>query len=151
MAIILCIETSTDVCSVCISDGKRLLAIRETGRSYSHNEVIAVFIDECVKEANMQIRDLEAVSISRGPGSYTALRIGTSTAKGICYALDIPLITVDTLKALALSVTDIVKPNGVIIPMIDARRDEVYAAVYDSSFKELARSLILSPISKFDL
>jgi len=131
MPTILNIETSTDVCSVCISRDAAVLAIRETGRSYSHNEVIAVFIDECIREAGLQMKDLDAVAIGQGPGSYTALRIGTATAKGICFALSIPLIAIGTLDALRLSMVDRAQNSDLIIPMIDARRREVYRAIYD--------------------
>jgi tRNA threonylcarbamoyladenosine biosynthesis protein TsaB len=130
MATILNIETSTDICSVCIADGTEVLAVRETPRSYSHSEVIAVFVDECLQEAEMTARDLDAVSISRGPGSYTALRIGAATAKGICFAVDIPLISVGTLKALASTLISVCGDNEIIIPMLDARRKEVYHAIY---------------------
>lgn len=137
MATILNIETSTDICSVCISRGDEILSIRETPRSYSHSEVIAVFVDECLKEANLSTNDLDAVSISRGPGSYTALRIGAATAKGICFAMDIPLISIGTLEALAGSVIHLCGENDIIIPMIDARRKEVYHAIYNHDFKNI--------------
>ncbi|MFT4535142.1 MAG: tRNA threonylcarbamoyladenosine biosynthesis protein TsaB [Saprospiraceae bacterium] len=137
MAMILNIETSTDICSVCISRGSEVLSIRETPRSYSHSEVIAVFIDECFKEMSITAKNLDAVSISRGPGSYTALRIGAATAKGICFAVDIPLISVGTLEALAGSVMHLCGANDLVIPMIDARRKEVYHAIYNRSFENL--------------
>ncbi len=133
MPIILNIETSTDICSVCLSKNSEVLAVRETERSYSHSEVIAVFIDECVKESGMSVNDIDAVSVSRGPGSYTALRIGAATAKGICFALSIPLIAVDTLDALRYSIADKAGVGDLIIPMIDARRKEVYCCIYDSN------------------
>lgn len=138
MSLILNIETSTDICSVCLSEKGEILSIRETERSYSHSEVIAVFIDECVKEAGLTMKDIEAVSISRGPGSYTALRIGAATAKGICFALSIPLIAIDSLDALRQSIISMAGPNDLIIPMIDARRKEVYHCVYDSKGNVLA-------------
>lgn len=138
MPIILNIETSTDICSVCLSKDSKVLSLRETERSYSHSEVIAIFIDECVKEAGLSMKDLEAVSVSQGPGSYTALRIGTATAKGICFALSIPLICVGTLDALKNSVIGQAGSNDLIIPLIDARRMEVYHCVYDSKGKILA-------------
>lgn len=137
MPVILSIETSTDICSICISNNSDLLAIRETPRSYSHSEVIAVFIDECLKELGMSTKDLDAVSISRGPGSYTALRIGAATAKGICFASDIPLISVGTLEALAQPILPLCGENDVVIPMIDARRKEVYHAIFDHKFYKL--------------
>jgi len=137
MAYILNIETSTDICSVCIAKGETIVSIRETERSYSHSEVIATFIKECLVEASMEPSDLDAIAVSRGPGSYTALRIGTATAKGMCFALDIPLISIDTLTALANSVHKEVGDNEIIIPMIDARRKEVYHAHYDKAMNIL--------------
>lgn len=130
MPIILNIETSTDVCSICVAKDGHVLSIRETERSYSHSEVIAVFIDECIKEAGLSMNDLDAVAVSKGPGSYTALRIGASTAKGICFALSIPLLSVGTLEALSKSVIDKAGSRDLVIPMIDARRKEVYHCIY---------------------
>jgi len=140
MPIILNIETSTDICSVCIARDNKVLSIRETERSYSHSEVIAVFIDECIKEIGIKMEDMDAVSISQGPGSYTALRIGSSTAKGICFALSIPLIAIGTLDALRNSIADRAGSKDLIIPMIDARRKEVYRCVYD------VQGTILAPV-----
>lgn len=137
MPIILNIETSTDICSICISQDGAVLSMKETERSYSHSEVIAVFIEECIKEAGIEITDLDAVSVSQGPGSYTALRIGASTAKGICFSLSIPLISIGTLDALSCSVREDVGENDLIIPMIDARRKEVYHCVFSSDGKLL--------------
>jgi len=134
---ILCIETSTDICSVCIAEESKLLAIKETERSYSHSEVITLFIEECLKEANLTIDDMDAVAVSSGPGSYTALRIGSSTAKGICYAKGIPLISVDTIKSLGQGIISKVAENDLVIPLLDARRKEVYHAVYDSNLEEI--------------
>jgi len=137
MPTILNIETSTDICSVCIASGLEVLAIRETPRSYSHSESIAVFIDECLKELDMKAADLDAVAIGGGPGSYTALRIGAATAKGICYAVSIPMIAIGTLDALAATLVGRVGETDLIIPMIDARRSEVYRAIYNSKGDEL--------------
>ena len=131
MPTILNIETSTDICSVCISSNSEVLSIRETERSYSHSEVIAVFIDECIKEAGISMKDLDAVAVSQGPGSYTALRIGTATAKGICFALSIPLIAIGTLASLRESIAKKAGDHDLIIPLIDARRKEVYRCVYN--------------------
>lgn len=134
MPIILNIETSTDVCSICVSNGLEVLAIRETDESYVHASKVTVFIQECLSEANLTLIDIDAVALSKGPGSYTALRIGASTAKGICYALDKPLIAIDTLQSLALASRDKEQNEGAIYcPMIDARRMEVYTALFDAS------------------
>lgn len=134
---ILCIETSTDVCSVGIATDGVLVALRETERTYSHTEVITLFIQEVLTEAGLLMSDLAAVAVSSGPGSYTALRIGSSTAKGICYALGIPLLSVDTIRALACGIKDRVGPQDLIIPLLDARRKEAYHAVYDAQLTEL--------------
>jgi len=138
MPTILNIETSTDICSVCISRNGAVLSLRETERSYSHSEVIAVFIDQCIKEAGLRMKDLDAVAVSQGPGSYPALRIGTATAKGICFAMSIPLIAVGTLDALYNSVVHKAESNDLIIPLIDARRKEVYRCVFNSKGEILA-------------
>ena len=134
MGLILIIETATEVCSVAlVSDGK-LLSIRESDRLNSHSAKLAVYIDEVIKEAGISVKDIEAVAVSKGPGSYTGLRIGVSSAKGLCYALNIPLISVDTLQSMCF---EVIKSNiqfdsdAILCPMIDARRMEVYSAFYD--------------------
>jgi tRNA threonylcarbamoyladenosine biosynthesis protein TsaB len=125
---ILNIETATKNCSVALAkDGKTIISKEIAEEGYSHAERLHVFIEEIIKEAGITFNDLSAVAVSQGPGSYTGLRIGVSAAKGLCYALDIPLIAVDTLKALASQVTI---SSGLIIPMIDARRMEVYSAIF---------------------
>jgi len=132
---ILNIETSTKNCSVSISkDGKRL-AIKELNNgNYSHAEVLHPFINAVLEEAKIKISELHAVSVSKGPGSYTGLRIGVSAAKGLCFAQNIPLISIETLTSLAHATK---VENGVIIPMLDARRMEVYAAVYNSDYDQI--------------
>jgi len=137
MPTILNLETSTDICSVCIASDLEVVASRETPRSYSHSESIAVFIDECLKELDMKAIDLDAVAIGGGPGSYTALRIGAATAKGICYAMGIPLIAIGTMEALASTLVGRVGESDLIIPMIDARRKEVYRSIYNHEGQEL--------------
>ena len=137
MAIILAIETSTKNCSVALFDSSRILAIKESDKQqYVHSEKLTLFIQEVIDMANISLNDLDAIAISKGPGSYTGLRIGTSTAKGLCYALDIPLISVSTLKSMAfgMSKNHLAK---IYCPMIDARRDEVFAALFDANNKEL--------------
>lgn len=135
MTSILLLETSTRVCSVGLSIDNRLVSIRETSESQSHSELITSFIEEVVSEPGLAFTDLSAVAVSMGPGSYTGLRIGVSTAKGICYALDIPLIAIDTLKAMAFGMLQKADPklrhNSFFCPMIDARRMEVYTQVFD--------------------
>lgn len=135
---LLCIETSTTVCSVCVASEKnppageaRILAIRESNEGYTHAENLHVFIGEILKETGLTFKDIGAVAVSKGPGSYTGLRIGVSAAKGFCYSLNIPLISVDTLQAMALQVAGKVKEDVIYCPMLDARRMEVYCAVYN--------------------
>ncbi len=136
---ILNIETATPVCSVALSDGDKILSSREIKEGNSHSSHLSVFIEECLKEAGMEPQELDAVAVSSGPGSYTGLRIGYSTAKGLCYALDKPLIVVDTLASLADTVRKIgnYKTCDLICPMIDARRMEVYMAVFDMELKKI--------------
>jgi len=130
MAYILNIETATKNCSVSIAkDGETLICKEIAEQGYSHAEKLHLFIEEALKDLNLNFSDLDAIAVSQGPGSYTGLRIGVSAAKGLCYALDIPLVAVDTLEVLAskLSISE-----GIVIPMIDARRMEVYSAIFDS-------------------
>jgi tRNA threonylcarbamoyladenosine biosynthesis protein TsaB len=132
---ILNLETATKNCSVSISqDGKTILCKEMAEAGYSHAEKLHVFIEECLKESKLSFNDLSAIAVSQGPGSYTGLRIGVSAAKGLCFALNLPLISVDTLQVLAsqLSITE-----GVVIPMIDARRMEVYSAIFTSKFDKI--------------
>jgi tRNA threonylcarbamoyladenosine biosynthesis protein TsaB len=132
---ILNLETATKNCSVSISQNGQTILCKEMAEAgYSHAEKLHVFIEECIKESNISFKDLSAIAVSQGPGSYTGLRIGVSAAKGLCFALDLPLIAVDTLQVLAskLSISD-----GVIIPMIDARRMEVYSAVFNSKLEKI--------------
>ena len=132
MTYILNIETATKNCSVSLTKNGQTIALREIAeQGYSHAEKLHVFIEEIIREAGILFNDLSAVAVSHGPGSYTGLRIGVSTAKGLCYSLNIPLISIDTLTSLASKVKI---EKGIIIPMIDARRMEVYSAIFDSNF-----------------
>ena len=137
MATILSIETSTRVCSVAISMNENVVVVKETHVSNSHAELITLLCQQALLEAGLEFSGLDAVAVSQGPGSYTGLRIGVSTAKGLCYGLDIPLIAVSTLEAMALGmITTTPHPeNAVFCPMIDARRMEVYNAVFSSHLK----------------
>ena len=135
MALILCIETSTTNCSVAISDNGKIVALQEDNNNqYSHAEKLHLFIDEVLKKTKTSKSNLQAIAVSKGPGSYTGLRIGVSAAKGLCFALDIPLISIPTLDVLAHQVESI---NGIIISMLDARRLEVYSAVYSSDYNQI--------------
>jgi len=132
MALILYIETTTKCCSVALAENNNILAIKETFSSYTHAENLTLFIEEVMSESGHTYSNLDAVTVSKGPGSYMGLRIGVSTAKGLCYALDIPLIAVDTLQAMALSMSEKHgKAYDLFCPMLDARRMEVYCALLD--------------------
>ncbi len=137
---ILNIETSTGVCSVSISSGSETIALRESMTGRSHAAMVTVFIDEVMKEAGLDFSMLSGVAVSRGPGSYTGLRIGVSVAKGLCYGAGLPLIAVNTLAVMALMV--ISSPHAptdghtVLCPMIDARRMEVYMALFDEKGRQ---------------
>lgn len=144
MATILCLETATTNCSVGIAKDGEILAIKEdNSKGYSHAEKLHVFINDILKETGLTVDDLDAVAVSKGPGSYTGLRIGVSTAKGLCFSLDIPLISVPTLQLLAKQLKE---TEEIIVSMLDARRMEVYSAVYDSDFEEIreTRAEVLS-------
>ncbi|WP_347173367.1 tRNA (adenosine(37)-N6)-threonylcarbamoyltransferase complex dimerization subunit type 1 TsaB [Polaribacter uvawellassae] len=138
MAYILNIETSTKNCSVSISKDGKLIAIKELNNgNYSHAEVLHPYINDVITKAKITFKKLDAIAVSKGPGSYTGLRIGVSAAKGLCFALNIPLISVNTLQSLAMSITSISDDNSVIIPMLDARRMEVYSAVFNSDYNQI--------------
>ena len=131
MAYILNIETATKNCSVSLAKDGEIVALKELNEGgFSHAEKLHEFISEVISIANVSFSELIAVAVSKGPGSYTGLRIGVSAAKGLCFALDIPLISVNTLTSLAHSVSI---SDGFKIPMLDARRMEVYAAVFDAN------------------
>jgi tRNA threonylcarbamoyladenosine biosynthesis protein TsaB len=136
MAYILCIETSTKICSVALFNDSRLIDSEEQGGEYSHAENLAVFIDRLLKRQEINYSDLSAVTVTKGPGSYTGLRIGVSLAKGIAYGASIPLIAIDSLKSMAWGAIQKSMDNEAFYcPMIDARRMEVFAAVYDSKLQ----------------
>lgn len=135
MALLLHIETATTNCSVSLAESGKLLGLKEhASPQYSHAEELHLFIQQMMKESGKSLADLSAVAVSKGPGSYTGLRIGVSAAKGLCYALDIPLISVATLESLARHQED---QEGFIIPVLDARRMEVYSSVYTSDIQEV--------------
>ena len=135
MAYILNIETSTTNCSVCLSfEGETLVLKEDYDNNYSHAERLHVYIDEVLKQADIKSSQLDAIAVSKGPGSYTGLRIGVSAAKGLCFALGKPLIAISTLEALTHQVKT---KEGIIIPMLDARRLEVYSAVFDNGYNRL--------------
>lgn len=140
MAVILCIETSTDVCSTALTAEGTVLCHREDFTGRNHAAMLSGFVKDCLDRARELEMSVDAVAVSMGPGSYTGLRIGLSEAKGLAFGLDVPLIGIDTLQLLAVSVmfsgTEI--PDGALsAPMIDARRMEVFTAVYDAALQPL--------------
>jgi tRNA threonylcarbamoyladenosine biosynthesis protein TsaB len=153
---ILCLETSTAVCSVALVENGNVVALRESLDGQNHAEKITLFIDEVMKEAGIAYKDLDAVATSMGPGSYTGLRIGVSTAKGLCYAMEKPLIAIDTLAAMAcgfLSQQSTVNSQqiessefkaqsseSILCPMIDARRMEVYTAFFNEKLERTSET-----------
>lgn len=151
MAKLLLIETATEVCSAAIAVDGRVIALAEEPDQPNHAARLTLLIQECTRQAGLTLAALDAVALSRGPGSYTSLRVGSSVAKGICYALDKPLLAVDTLRALAGAAlaeyhkTEADLSDLLILPMLDARRKEVWTAVYDAQLHELvpAQPLVL--------
>lgn len=141
LALILNIETSTKKCSVALFDDFRLISEKSLiSDKYSHSENLTVFIEEIFNEIQYSIKDLDAISVSKGPGSYTGLRIGVSTAKGLSYALNKPLISISTLKSMAYCMSKKRKEFDLYCPMIDARRMEVFSAFYNQK-NELVREV----------
>ena len=138
---ILCLETATPTCSVALNDGEKTLALRECKGQNAHSEKITIFINEVMNEVGIGYDQLDAVAVSKGPGSYTGLRIGVSTAKGVCYAAGLPLMAVDTLHAMAYGMRDRLgaelQPGDLLVPMIDARRMEVYCSVFDANLSRV--------------
>jgi len=132
MSLILSIDTSTKVCSVALHQYGKLLAINELHTEKSHSGMLTKLCENVVKYAGFSLKSLDAVAVAKGPGSYTGLRIGVSTAKGFCFALDKPLISVNTLEAMAYQVKDFYDETHLLCPMIDARRMEVYCQIFDN-------------------
>jgi tRNA threonylcarbamoyladenosine biosynthesis protein TsaB len=139
MASILCLETSTEVCSVALSVNGIVSEVREDKSGKNHAQLLAGFVEEVMKSQNLPFNRLDAIAVSGGPGSYTGLRIGVSTAKGLCFATGLPLIAIPSLQAMAHNFVNSTANFGLegndhiyFCPMIDARRMEVYAAIYDN-------------------
>jgi tRNA threonylcarbamoyladenosine biosynthesis protein TsaB len=145
MEYILCIETSTTSCSVCLTANETIIGYREINNGYTHTENLHIFIEEVLKEGGLFFSQLSAVAVSKGPGSYTGLRIGVSAAKGLCYALNIPLISIDTLQSMSWQVINLKQQDILYCPMLDARRMEVYCAVYDKDLQPVlpVKALVL--------
>lgn len=142
---ILHLETATKVCSVGLSKNGKLIGLKEIEEDgYSHGENLNCFIEDVTRETEVSLSQLSAISLASGPGSYTGLRIGAATAKGLCYALEIPLIAIDALQTLA-EIAREVYPDKILCPLIDARRMEVYNSFYDENnhlIKEISADII---------
>lgn len=137
MCYILNIESSSTNCSVSLSKNGELLSVKEKNdEKYSHSTKLHSYIDSVLNQENIDIKDLSAIAVSKGPGSYTGLRIGVAAAKGLCFSLDIPLISISTLLVLSKKIKI---DSGLIIPVLDARRDEVYSAIFDSQYNVIEK------------
>lgn len=133
MSFILNIESSSTICSVSLTKNGDLISIKENNdEKYSHSTKLHSFINEVISDSKITINELSAIAVSKGPGSYTGLRIGVAAAKGLCFSLDIPLISVSTLLILSKQIKI---SSGLILPVLDARRNEVYSAIYDANYK----------------
>lgn len=140
MALILNIETSETICSVALANNNKIIALKESTEERSHARLVTVFIEEIFVNSTYSLQNLDAIAVTKGPGSYTGLRIGVSTAKGLCYGLSIPLISVGTLTALANAAIKKKEYNNCkICPMIDARRMEVYSAIYNNDLTKIKK------------
>jgi tRNA threonylcarbamoyladenosine biosynthesis protein TsaB len=136
---ILHLETATNVCSVALSEGGKLLALRETDEDRSHGTVLTVFMQEVLTESGLKSTDIDAISVSKGPGSYTGLRIGVSVTKGFAYAQNIPVIGVSTLEVICIAALEDIRLKDIqknhneisLCPLLDARRMEVYTAYFE--------------------
>jgi tRNA threonylcarbamoyladenosine biosynthesis protein TsaB len=135
--LILLLETATSSCSVALTENGKIIGFKEVNERNIHASHITLFIEELMINAGKNYSDLDAIAVSKGPGSYTGLRIGVSTAKGLCYALDIPLIGIDTLEAMASGLQSRIDiaDSDLLIPMIDARRMEVYTGIFQKDLK----------------
>lgn len=145
MAVILNIDTTSDLCSVCLVKDGKVLSIKENNKDKSHSGLITTFIQQVTEEAQIKLENIDAIAVSKGPGSYTGLRIGVSTAKGLCFALDKPLIAVSTLQAMAqyVSLKTEITSDTIFISMVEARQDEIYVAVYDHVLTEIDKPQVL--------
>lgn len=148
MALILNIETASPVCSVALALDGSVMGIKETTEQSDHSSILTVFIDELMQEQGTSLHSLDAIAISAGPGSYTGLRIGAATAKGLCYALSKPLLVIDSLESLASGMyKNHPLIGGIYCPTIDARRDEIYYGLFEEGkiIMETSRNIILDP------
>jgi len=141
VALILNIETSTEVCSVCTSENSQLLAIEEENKANSHSSVITLLIQRLFEKSSRNLQEIDAVAVSAGPGSFTGLRIGASVAKGLCYALDKPLLAIPTTQAMAAGTIEQVKDKDALYcAVVDSIKDELYAELYDANLVPVVRT-----------
>lgn len=139
MSLILCIETTTEICSVALAQNGKTIGLLQIEQGNTHAARLHGLVQNVLQNAGYGLNQLSAVAVCKGPGSYTGLRVGVSAAKGYCYALDIPLIAIDSLTSLAayFAQNNDMSPNALLVPMIDARRMEVYTAVFDQKLNML--------------
>jgi tRNA threonylcarbamoyladenosine biosynthesis protein TsaB len=142
MAYILCLETATEICSVALLKNDVVIALQENHEGNSHATQITLLIEAVMKKSNIELNQLNAIAVSKGPGSYTGLRVGVSTAKGLCFALNIPLIATNTLHSLAQYLLSTInhQPSTILCPMLDARRMEVYCTLLDEQLNEVEKT-----------
>jgi len=140
MNFILHIETTTHICSVALSEGNKLIALKESDEERAHARILSSFIQDIMDENGIKPTDLKAVAVSKGPGSYTGLRIGVATAKGLCYALGIPLVAINTLEAMTNGIINQGIASELYVPMLDARRMEVYSAVFNPALDTIRKT-----------
>lgn len=143
MSNILCIETATPLCSVALWKEEKVAILKELDEFNSHSEVLTSFIADVLTEGDLKVKELDAIAVSNGPGSYTGLRIGAATAKGLSFASGVPIITVDTIESLAVALQKRNQQADFFAPMIDARRMEVYTTIYGKNLKTIQS---LSPV-----
>ena len=138
MALLLHIETATEICSVALSENEKLLSLHEERSPNSHSATLTLLIEKVFADAGRSMRNLDAVAVSAGPGSFTGLRIGVSTAKGLCYALERPLIAVPTMQAMAAGAVELMKNESALYcSVLNSIKQEVYAALYDFNLEEI--------------
>jgi tRNA threonylcarbamoyladenosine biosynthesis protein TsaB len=146
MSLILHLETATTVCSVALSFEGKLIVLKEENKGFTHAEHLTIFIEEVMQKGNQSFENIDAIAVSKGPGSYTGLRIGVATAKGLCFGLGKPLLAVNTLSSLAFGASLKHSHAKYLCPMLDARRMEVYTALYHQNLEEISptEALILN-------
>ncbi len=149
MALILNIDTATEEAGICLAADGEVVAVAVNPDQRDHAAWLHIAVEKMMRDADVRMKDLDAVAVTSGPGSYTGLRVGMAAAKGFCYALGIPLITENTLKVMAMAARDRVAPDVLLCPMIDARRMEVFTAVYKNDLEEVmpTTAMVIDPHS----